>query len=610
MFPLHDSPSLAIAAIVALGVGAQYIAWRVRLPAILPLIAIGILVGPIFGVLVPSEFISSDLLLPVVSLAVGLILFEGGLTLRIPELKEVRSVVRRLVSVGALVTWLGATAAAVLIAGLDISLAFLFGALVIVTGPTVIGPLLRNVKPVERVSNVLKWEGILIDPVGVVVALLVFEFLLIDNRSEALGQTLLLLLQVAVVGTLIGLASGFLLSVLLRRRLIPHYLINVTSLALVFAAFGISNALATESGLLATTVMGMVLANRRVPNVREILDFKETLSVLLISMLFIVLAANIAPTDLVAALSWRNLLLVLAIMLIVRPLNVFISAAGSPMTLKEKLFVSWIAPRGIVAAAVTALFAFELSHEGFVGAEVLEPLVFMVIVGTVVLNSLTAKPLATALGVVEPDPQGFLIVGAHPFARTIARFLKGEGLMVTLADTNWSNVATARVDGLNAYYGSLLSDISDDEVRLSGIGRLLALTSNDEANALTARKYARDFGADHVYQLPPSRTGSARTDLGDEELGKMLFGEQANYAELERRFEDGAVLKKTSITEQFDLEAFASNYGDDYLPLFVIRGGQLRVVTPTSAPPEPGSTLVALVYDEVAEPNPEADERA
>ena len=603
MTPLHDSPALAIAAIIALGAAAQWIAWRVRLPAILPLISVGILVGPATGLLIPNRFISNDLLFPAVSLAVGLILFEGGLTLRLPEVTEIRSLVRRLISFGALVTWLGATAAAVIVAGLDPALALLFGALVIVTGPTVIGPLLRNVRPVERVANVLKWEGILIDPVGAVAALLVFEFLLIDNRSEALSQTVLLLLQVALVGAIIGGVGGYLLSLLLRRRLIPDYLINVTSLAMVFAAFGISNALAAESGLLATTIMGMILANRRVPNVRGILDFKETLSILLISMLFIVLAANIESEALVAAVSLRNLLLVLVIMVVVRPLNVFISAIASPLTWREKLFLSGIAPRGIVAASVTALFAFELEHEGFVGAADLEPLVFLVIVGTVVTTSLTAKPLAAFLKVAEPDPQGFLILGAHEFARRIGRFLKNEGYTVTLADTNWTNVASARVDGLNAFYGSLLSDTSDDEVRLAGIGRLLALTSNDEANTLTARKYAREFGAENVYQLIPNRSRNERANIGDEERGQTLFDERATYRTLARRFSRGATIKKTAITEQFDMEAFEANHGSDYLPLFLIRNGDIRVITENGPPPDVDSTLVSLVFTEDAEPD-------
>lgn len=597
------SPILSIASVVGLGVAAQWLAWRVSLPAILPLLIIGFLVGPVFGLIRPTEFLSPELLFPTVSLAVGLILFEGGLTLKFPEVKETRQVVTNLVTIGAAVTWLGSVAAGYFIAGLSLSFALLFGALIIVTGPTVIGPLLRNVRPTARVANVLKWEGILIDPVGAIVAVLVFEYLVIENRSEALGQTLLLFLSVVGVGTVVGVVGGLLLALVLRRRLIPDYLINVVVLAFVFTFFAVSNTLADESGLLATTLMGLILANLRIPNIENILSFKEELTILFISVLFIVLAANVELAALLNVLTLRSLALLAFIMLVVRPLNIFVSTMRSSLTLREKLFLSWIAPRGIVAAAVTSLFAAELGHGGFEDAGVLVPLVFLVIVGTVALNSLTATPVARLLGVAEPDPQGFLILGAHSFARRIAAFLQDEGITVTLGDTNWSNVAAARVEGLNAYYGSLLSEQSNDEVRLSGIGKLLALTSNDEANALTALKYAREFDSKNVYQLAPNRSSSERGQVGDEQRGRIVFHKGINYAQLSNLFNRGAELKKTPITEEFGVEDFEEVYGKNYVPMFVISGDKgdkqrkVRVITEESPPPESGSTLVSLVLE-------------
>ena len=596
---LSANPGLAIGLILGLGMFAQWLAWRIRIPAILPLLIIGFLIGPVFGLLNPAELIGTELLFPAVSLAVGLILFEGGMTLRLPEIQDIRSVVRRLISIGAIVTWLGATAASYWITGLDLPLAFLFGALVIVTGPTVIGPLIRNVRPTIKIANVLKWEGILIDPVGALIAVLVFEYLLIANQANAFGQTILLMIQVIAVGSIVGLIGGLFLAFILRRHFIPDYLINLVSLALVFMTFSISNELAHESGLLATTIMGMIVANRRVPNQEELLSFKETLSILFISILFIVLAANISLETLLDALSWRSLLMVLVIMLIVRPLNIFISAAGSSLSFKEKLFLSWIAPRGIVAASVSSLFAFELSHAGgFDNAQTVEALVFIVIVGTVVLNSLTAKPLAQMLKVAEPDPQGFLILGAHPFARNIASFLQGEGFNTLLADTNWANVATARVDGLNAYYGSLLSTDSEEEVRLSGIGRLLALTSNDEANALTALKYAREFGSQSVYQLQPRKGTSQRRQVSEEQRGKVLFNEDASYATLSNLFNRGAKIKKSVITEQHGLDEIKALYGNDFLPMFIMNNGKIRVISDNGPEPEIDSTLVFLSIEQ------------
>lgn len=598
---LTGHPSFAIAGIVALGAAAQWFAWRVSVPAILPLLVVGFVVGPLLGWLQPVTIVGETLLFPSVSLAVGLILFEGGLTLALPEVRETRGVVLRLVTVGALISWMGGTLAAYFIVGLPLQMAFLFGALIIVTGPTVIGPLLRIVRPDARVGNILKWEGILIDAIGAMVAVLVFEFLVIGDREAALGQTLFLFVRFLAMGGLVGVVAGWLLAWVLRRRMVPDYLINLVALAFVFSAFAVANVLAPEAGLLATVLMGMIVSNRGVPNIRDILSFKEDMTVLFISLLFIVLAANVELQAFLAALSVESFLLLAVVVLVLRPLTVLVSTAGSTLDLREKAFLGWIAPRGIVAAAVSSLFASRLIRLGFPGAELLVPLVFLVIVGTVLLGSVTAKPAARLLGLAEPDPQGFLILGAHTGARRIGEFLKEQGLPVLLADTNWSNVAAARVEGLNAYYGSLLSAHSDDEIRLSGIGRLLALTSNDEANALTSLKYAREFDTQSVFQLKPGRSNSARDDLSDEQRGRIIFYRGVTYRELQRMFDRGATLKKTDLTERFTLDDYVERYGDAHLPLFAVEQRRVRVLTEEGPPPEPGSSVVSLVLPQGAE---------
>lgn len=589
-------PGLAIAAIIALGAASQWVAWRLRVPAILPLLATGFLVGPAFGWLRPSELFPESLFFPVVSLAVGLILFEGGLTLRFSQLGEIRRIVFSLVTVGALVTWLGGAAAAFFVRGLTPQLSLLFGALIIVTGPTVIGPLLRIVRPNARVANVLKWEGIVIDAVGAMVAVLVFEAILLEGREETLATVVLLLGRFLLVGSVVGALGGAALAWLLRRRAVPDYLINVTSVAFVFTTFAVANALSAEAGLLATVVMGVLVANVGVPNIEALLTFKEDLTVLFVSMLFIVLAANIELSAFLSAVSVPSLALLAIVILVLRPLDVFLSSVRSALGWREKEFVAWVGPRGIVAASVTSLFASKLQAAGFAGADELVPLVFIVIVGTVLLASLTAKPLGVRLGVADPDPQGFLLLGAHPVAREIARGLQKAGVNVLLADTNWSNVAAARLDGLPTYFGSLLSDRSDDEVRLGGIGRLLALTSNDEANALTALKYAREFGSNNVYQLAPSRE-STRSQLGGERRGRWLGGKDLTFRRLEALFASGATLQATDLTERFDLDDFRRHYGDEALPLFAVGGRGIQVLSEESTVPDAGTTLLALVPD-------------
>jgi NhaP-type Na+/H+ or K+/H+ antiporter len=587
--------ALTIAVVVALGAAAQWLAWRARLPAILPLLLTGFFVGPVLGWIRPADLVPSGLLYPAISLAVGLILFEGGLTLRIPEVQEMRGVIFRLVTVGALVTFIGGSAAAYLLTDLSLPLAFLFGALIVVTGPTVIGPLLRIVRPVGRVANVLKWEGILIDAIGAMVAVLVFEYVLIGNRNEAVGQTVLLFLQFILFGTIAGVLGGLAMSWLLTRRAVPDYLINVVALSGVFLVFSVASAMGPESGLLATVLMGAIVGNSGVPNINDLLSFKEDLTILFINLLFIVLAANIELNAFLGVLTPSGFALLAVVMLLLRPLNILVSTWRSQLRGNEKAYLSWIAPRGIVAASVSSLFAVRLDRAGFEGAQTLVSLVFLVIVGTVLLNSVTARPLGRFLRVADPDPQGFLILGAHAGARKIAEFLQRHKVPILLADTNWANVAAARAEGLPSYYGSLLSDRSDDELRLSGIGRLLALTSNDEANALTALKYAREFGSQDVYQLEPSREASERNRLGGEQRGRILFQRGVAYRELARLFEEGGELRATEVGERFSFDGLARRFGTEVLPMFVLNGKSVRVLLQDGPPPEPGSKIVSLV---------------
>lgn len=593
---LLDSPGLAFAAIIALGVAAQWVAWRMRVPAILPLLATGFLVGPLLGWVPPAELVPANLFFPLVSLAVGLILFEGGLTLRFSELRETRQVVINLVTWGALITWLCGAAAAYFIAGLNTQLSLMFGALILVTGPTVIGPLLRIVRPNANVANVLKWEGIVIDVVGALVSVLVFEAILLLNHGEPLGSIALLLGRFLLVGAGVGAAGGLALAWLLKRRALPDYLVNVSALAFLFSFFSLANAFSAEAGLLTAVVMGIIVANIGVPNLESLLAFKEDLTVLFVSVLFIVLAANIELESLLAALSWNTLLLLAAVILVIRPLDVMLSTIGSRLSLKERAFVAWIGPRGIVAASVTSLLAARLQAAGIIGAEQLVPLVFIVIVGTVLLASLTSKPLGLRLGVADPDPQGFLLLGAHPVARQIGHALKDAGAKVILADTNWSNVAVARQEGLNTYFGSLLSDRSDDQLRLAGIGRLLALTSNDEANALTSVKYGREFGKASVFQLAPKRLENDAKRLGGDDRGLWLSDEQISFERLEDLHHGGATIETTELTEERTLEDYLEEYGDRAVPLVIFNGKSSRVVSEDTEPSrEQSGTLLALV---------------
>ncbi len=586
---------IALAGIVTLGIAAVWLAWRIHLPSILLLLIFGFVAGPITGFLDPDA-IFGELLFPIVSISVAIILFEGGMSLRLKELGGIGRVVRNLVTVGALLTWVLGAAAAYYIIGLDLQPAVLLGAILVVTGPTVIVPLLRHVRPVHQVGSTLKWEGILIDPIGAVLAVLVFEALLAGGVDAAATAVALALLKtITIAGVLAALGAGFLV-LLMHRQWVPEFLESPLALTVVVATFAVSNILQPETGLLTATLMGVAVANQKVVGVGHILEFKENLRVLLISGLFILLAARLQTEDL-GLIGLRELAFFAALILVVRPAAVALSSFRSEFNWRERALLSWIAPRGIVAAAVSSIFALELAEAGYAGADRLVAITFMVIIGTVAIYGLTARPVARWLGVAQADPQGVLIVGAHPWAREIASELKDEGIPVRLVDTNYVNVAEARMAGLPVYYGSALTEGTLDNIELEGIGRLLALTSNDEVNSLTALHFSEVFGDNGVYQLPPEQlTASTKQVVSQHLRGRFLFDPSASYWQMTARFDSGADVKTTNLTEAFDYQTFMERYRDP-VPLFLIGGdGRLTIFTVKDPPePKPGHRVVAVV---------------
>ena len=593
---------LAIASIITLGIAAEWLAWRVHVPSILLLLVTGIVAGPVTGFLDPDSLLG-DLLFPIVQLSVAIILFEGGLSLRVKELRGVGAVVRNFVTIGAALGWLMSAAAAHLLLGFDLGLAAVLGAILVVTGPTVVVPLLRHVRPVHQVGSTLKWEGILIDPIGAVLAVLVYEVLLAGGAREATEAGALVLLRTIGIAGALGLLGAGLLVVLLKYRWVPDFLKSPLALMVVIAAFAASNVLQSESGLVTATLMGIVLANQRQADVGHIVEFKENLRVLLISSLFILLGARL-KMDYLYEIGAVQLGFLGVLMVIVRPAVVWLSALGSSFNWRERILMSWIAPRGIVAAAVSSILALELERAGYASANDLVSVTFLVIIGTVAIYGMTASPLARLLGVRQSKPQGVLFLGAHPWAREIAVELKRQGFPVQVVDANYANIAGARMEGLPTYYGSALTEGALDRIELDGIGRLLALTSNDEVNSLTALHFSEVFDHDNVYQLPPTAATPSREAVSRQLRGRFLFDESATYWHLTARFDAGAVVKTTNLTEEFQYETFKDLYGD-VIPLFLVGdGGELTVFTKTNAPePRPGQRLIAIIdpLDEAAE---------
>lgn len=588
---------LAFGGIGVAALGCQWLAWRLKLPAILFLLLSGIMAGPILGWLDPQEMFG-PLLMPLVSLAVALILFEGSLTLHLSQWREIGTVVRRMVTLGALSTWVVISAATHWLLGFDWLLAILFGTLALVTGPTVIVPMLRVVRPKAAVANILRWEGIVIDPIGALLAVVVYSFIIASAAGDGLSQSLLTFAGVILCGSAFGVAGGWLLGQVIRHQWLPEYLHNLASLAAVLGIFIASNQVMHESGLLAVTLMGMWLANMKGVDVRQILHFKENLSVLLISGLFILLAARLDLNALLG-LGPAVLALLLVIQLIARPLNVALSTWGSQLNWRERALLAWIAPRGIVAAAVSAIFAIRLDEAGHAGALLLVPLTFAVIIGTVVLQSATARPLARLLKVAEPAPSGFLIVGANAPARALGTALQQLGSRVLLADSSWENIRAARMEGLPTYFGHPASQHADAHLDLVGLGHLLGLSPAGELNTLACTRFRHDFGHQRLFVLASGleRQRSDKHRASDEHRGR-LFGSQAlTYVQLANLFNQGAELYTTHLTEAFGWADYQALHGDRATLLFARdASGWVYVVGPdTALKPGPGWTLVALV---------------
>lgn len=535
---------------------------------------------------------------PLVSVSVAIILFEGGLSLRLAEAKQFGSLVTRLITIGIIVTWAFSAALAFILLDMTASLSILLGAILVVSGPTVIIPLLRQVRPTGNVGSIVKWEGIINDPLGAILAVLVFEVILSGGVANGTGYLILGVAKAAVIGAGIGMVSAGIIVLLLKRYLIPDFLQNPVSLMLVVICYASSDALQPESGLLAVTVMGFVLANQQFVSIRHILDFKENLRVLLISSLFIILAARLPVIEVLlgSPLGW---IFVLLLILVVRPAMALVSTWGTDMKLNERLFVGWMAPRGIVAAAVSSVFAIRLAESGVQGAEMLVPVTFQVIIGTVAIYGLTAPLAARLLNVAQPNPQGILFVGANRIAREIASHLNEAGFRVALVDTNWSNIMQARKAGMRSYYGNILSEEMLSDLQLDGIGRVFAVTANDEVNYLAVLHFSDIFDSSYRYQLVPRGEGRnlRQTSLPKHLKGRYLFEEHATYDYLIARFEGGAVIKSNRMTDEFDFDTFQSRHGDAALPLFLItEAGELRVFTADSKPvPRAGQTLISLV---------------
>ncbi len=575
--------------VIVLAIGSRLLADRLGLPAIVVLLPVGFVAGAITDDVHPDKLFGATFT-PLVDLGVGLILFEAGLRLRFHELGGgIRSVVIRLISVGTLATLVGVTVSVKLIFGLSWGVSSVLGAILVVSGPTVVLPLLAFVRPSDRVRSVLKWEGTLIDPIGALLGVIAFNAVLQGAAGERPFHPGEMAFDLGV-GLAIGLAGAALLRLLLGglQRTAPGHAVAAALMVVVAAVVG-ADLLREDSGFVAAAVMGMAMANQQQLDVSRILEFHGTLVSLLIGMLFVLISASVEPSQ-VSAVLGKALVLVAVMVLLIRPLDVALSAWRSPLSLHEGAFVTWMAPRGIVAAATASAFGLSLTQAGVSGADQILPIAFVVIFATVVLYGLTASPVARLLGVAGAGAPVILLVGAHAWARTIAQALEAAGLRVRLWTGSRAEQAAAREVGLDAGRVPLGVDVESREAELEEVSDALLLTESDDFNALAAFELRQELGAGRVYRLPPAEGAFEPAPAYAE--GALLFANDLTFCELTSRFESGAHLVELPPDRGSDHQRAV----DGLTPLFLVTDdGSLRVITARSRlETNPGDRAICL----------------
>lgn len=572
------------------GVLAQWLAWRFRFPAIVVLTMLGIVLGPVTNFVDPQA-VFGDMLKPFVQLSVAVILFEGGLNLHWHELKEAGKGVGRLISAGLVLSFLFGSLAAHYVGGLSWPVATVFGAIIVVTGPTVIMPLLRQARLKPRTASILKWEGIVNDPLGALLAVILFEYWVYSGTQlHGIGFGLELLGSLLAAAA-IGAVVGFTLGKAYPRGIVPEYLKGPMMLAAVFFVYAAGNMMHEEAGLVSTTILGLVMGNMRLPSIDELRRFKEYITVILVSGLFIVLTANLKP-ELLAEIDARSWMLLLLVIFVIRPVVVFLSTIGAGMDVKDRMLVAWIAPRGIVAAAVAGAFSVKMIDAGYPDAVKLLPLIFALILLTVTLHGFSIGYISRRLGIAAEKQNGLVIVGASPWSIDLANTLQDKGVPVLLVDSSWHRLRPARLAGLPIYFGQLVSQSADETFDVSSMGYIFAATDNDAYNALVCTRFANEFERKHVFQLPmPSPAQHETKGFTPALRGRLAFTETALYEEMLRRYFQGWRFQKTRITNEYSYKQYRVDSTQEQLAQIIVKAnGELKL--DQESKPANGDTVV------------------
>ena len=564
---MEDDILLLIVGVAVAGVVGQWLGWRLKIPAIIPLLVMGALLGPIGG-FVPPSAVLGEVMHPAIGMAVAIIVFEGGLNLNLRELRLAGSGVLRLVAVALPLNWLLGTLAAHFVGGLSWPVAILVGSILVVTGPTVIMPLLRQARLEPRSAAFLKWEAIVNDPIGATLTLLVLSFLTLSTTMSR-GDAVLQLAWRTVVGGgiagVLGLIVPFGIRALFRRDLAPEYLKVPILLAGALGVYAAGEAIQPETGLIGATLFGVVLANIDVTGLQELRRFKESLTVFLVSGLFILLTANI-DRQTVMLLTWPIAATTLAVLFVARPLAILLSTIGARVTWRERLLIGWIGPRGVVAAAIAGVAGERLTAAGYADARLVLPLVFAVIASTVLLHGLTLAPLARRLGLASGGRGGLLIVGASQWTIALGEALRGHGLPILIVDRSATALRAARLAGLQTLRIEILSAIGEEVTDLREFEHVLAATADDAYNALVCTRFAPELGRERVYQLAAG-DGMTRHAAAREWRGKFVIAEDMDHDRLGTVMHEGAALLVDPV---LDAVADPPSIDDNSWPVAVI----------------------------------------
>ncbi len=607
---MHFDLTHILVAIIALGVMSQWVAWRFRIPAIVLLSVTGLIVGPGLGLIDPSEILGRGLQ-PVIQLCVAIILFEGGMALKLHELREAGDVVRRLTSVGVALAWLFASLAAHWVGGISWPVSLILGAICVVTGPTVVIPLLRAASLNKKTASYLKWEGILNDPTGVLLAVLTFQYFVYAGENTAFLALMVAIGKAVLVGGALGLLAGYLLGRVFTLGKAPEFLKVPLLLASVLSVFVTANAFQHEAGLLAVTLMGVVMGNMQLRSIDEMRRFKESLTILLVSIVFVLLTANLKP-EVLSSFEWRHAAFIVVLLVVVRPMAVILSTWGTGIDWKNRILVGWIAPRGVVAAATSGVFAVPLVAAGYDDAVLLVPIVFAVIFTTVVLHGFSLGWLARRLELTAEVRKGVLVVGSSPWTAELAKTLKDLNVDVRVSDTSWHRLRNARMAGVATYFGEILSDRAEESLELHGYALVLAASSNDAYNALVCKTFSPELGSHKVFQLSlgeeetsakdsaTGKSGSAGKVKKDKAMahsrrGVMAFTDALTFEELWRRHTLGWKFQKSSISGEFTHDDWVAGLpaGSELLLLVTQEGGVAFNSTQSPLKAKNGDTLLA-----------------